>query len=158
MTTPPADNSGVRVFPPGLYAGGFLFGLAAEWTRPLPLLPGHPTARWVLGGLLVLAFLPLSLAAIRLFFRAGNHPNPTLPVKALVVTGPYRFTRNPMYLGLALLYAGLAVLLDSVWPLVLLVPVLVLIRRLVIDREEAYLARTFGAAYQDYTRRVRRWI
>jgi protein-S-isoprenylcysteine O-methyltransferase Ste14 len=159
MTTETNDNAGVRPPPPLLYLAGLLLGFLCQWAIPLPEpFAAHPVFRWVLGSLLVLACIPLAGAAVRLFRRVGNDPNPTVPVTAFVVTGPYRFTRNPMYLGLALCYAGVSLLAGTWWPLVFLAPVLVLIRRLAIDREEAYLRRTFGAAYEEYTRRVRRWL
>jgi len=75
-----------------------------------------------------------------------------------VVQGPYRFTRNPMYVGLAALYAGVTLLVNSLWPLLLLPVVLVVIRWRVIAREEAYLERKFGDVYRTYTTRVRRWL
>jgi protein-S-isoprenylcysteine O-methyltransferase Ste14 len=80
------------------------------------------------------------------------------PTTAIVFTGPYRFTRNPMYLGLALLQAGLAMVTNSLWPLLTLAPVIVAVRRLVIDREERYLEAKFGEEYRAYKARVRRWV
>jgi protein-S-isoprenylcysteine O-methyltransferase Ste14 len=77
---------------------------------------------------------------------------------ALVVSGPYRFTRNPMYVGLAVLTVAVALFLDTWWPVLLLVPVLFTIQRFVIAREEKYLQRRFGAEYTAYAQRVRRWV
>jgi protein-S-isoprenylcysteine O-methyltransferase Ste14 len=90
--------------------------------------------------------------------RAGTDPRPSRPSTAIVTSGPFRFTRNPMYVGLALLTAALGILLDTWWPILLLVPALVFIRVAVIAREEAYLRRRFGAEYEAYMRQVRRWI
>ena len=75
-----------------------------------------------------------------------------------MIAGPYRFTRNPMYVGLAALTVALGLLLDSWWPIVLLVPVLFVVRAFVIAPEEQYLERRFGADYVAYTQRVRRWL
>ena len=77
---------------------------------------------------------------------------------ALVTTGPYRISRNPGYLGLALAYAGIAVLAHAVWVLAMLVPALVVVDRMVIAREERYLERRFGEQYSSYKRRTRRWL
>jgi len=115
-------------------------------------------ARTLLGWLLAGAGVALAASAIVLFRRAGTSPVPIQPTTALVAQGPYRFTRNPMYVGLAALYAGIALLVNSLWPLVLLPVVLIAIRWWVIAREEAYLERKFGDAYRAYTRRVRRWL
>ena len=112
----------------------------------------------ILGLTLVAAWLGLMLAAIRVMRSANASIRPDRPSRALVVTGPFRFTRNPLYLGLVFVYCGLAILLDALWALLLLPMVIVIMRRWVIDREEAYLERAFGAEYRDYKARVRRWI
>jgi protein-S-isoprenylcysteine O-methyltransferase Ste14 len=80
------------------------------------------------------------------------------PSSALVVSGPYRFTRNPMYLGMTLMTVAIALWLNTWWVIVLLVPALLVIQRFVIAREERYLHRRFGAEYDAYTRQVRRWL
>ncbi len=81
-----------------------------------------------------------------------------LPTTAIVETGPYRFTRNPIYLGMFLGLVGLAIAFDSLWLLVMLVPFTLAIRYGVVAREEAYLERKFGDAYRQYRARVRRWV
>ena len=83
---------------------------------------------------------------------------PMKPTTALVTSGPYRVTRNPMYVGMAFLYAGLALSLGVIWALALLPAVLLMVDRLVIAREERYLEAKFGEEYRDYKRRVRRWL
>jgi protein-S-isoprenylcysteine O-methyltransferase Ste14 len=94
-----------------------------------------------------------------LFFRrARTSMVPMKPSSALVTTGPYRFTRNPMYLGMAFLYVALAFALGLVWPLILLPVVIAAVDRLVIAIEEAYLVRRFGQPYCDYMTRARRWL
>jgi protein-S-isoprenylcysteine O-methyltransferase Ste14 len=80
------------------------------------------------------------------------------PTNALTFEGPYRFTRNPMYVGMALLQGGLALAGNALWPLVALIPVLWIVRTQVIDKEEQYLERRFGQQYRDYKARVRRWL
>ncbi|PYP14955.1 MAG: isoprenylcysteine carboxylmethyltransferase family protein [Gemmatimonadetes bacterium] len=156
MADDSADSAGVAVPPPLVYALGFGLGYALDRLEPAPV--GMGGARTPLGWLLAGAGVALAASAIVLFRRAGTSPVPIQPTTALVAQGPYRFTRNPMYVGLAALYAGIALLVNSLWPLVLLPVVLVVIRWWVIAREEAYLERKFGDAYRAYTRRVRRWL
>jgi protein-S-isoprenylcysteine O-methyltransferase Ste14 len=92
------------------------------------------------------------------FWRAHTSILPFRPSTTLVQGGAYRVTRNPMYLGFALVTVASGLLFDSLWPIVLLPPVLYLVQRLVILPEERYLRRRFGAEYDAYTTRVRRWL
>jgi protein-S-isoprenylcysteine O-methyltransferase Ste14 len=112
----------------------------------------------LLGASCLVAGLALDIWAIATFRRAGTTPHPAGPTTALAVGGPYRFTRNPMYLGLVFLLAALALLANSLWPLILLPVVIVNVRRAVIDREERYLTAKFGEEYLRYKARVRRWL
>jgi protein-S-isoprenylcysteine O-methyltransferase Ste14 len=152
------DSSGVRFPPPFIPAGVFVAAYAVQGFAPLPLAaaPGVPqrAVGWGLVGLAVL----LSGSAVFLFRRVGTTPNPRRPTTALVVHGPYRFTRNPMYVGFALLYVGVSLLVNSAWPFVFFPVLITLLDRLVIVREEAYLEARFGDAYRSYKTRVRRWI
>jgi protein-S-isoprenylcysteine O-methyltransferase Ste14 len=90
--------------------------------------------------------------------RAGSNVPTNRPTTSIVDAGPYRFTRNPIYLGMMLGLVGLAIAFDSLWPLVTLVPFALVIRYGVVAREEAYLERTFGEVYRRYRARVRRWL
>ncbi len=92
------------------------------------------------------------------FRRAGTSMVPMNPTTALVTSGPYRLTRNPMYLGMAFLYVAFAFALGVIWALAFLPAVVVIVDRFVIAREEPYLERKFGQAYRDYKVRVRRWL
>ena len=115
-------------------------------------------ARYGLAATTLLPALALLGSALRLFSRSRTRPEPWRPTTAVIVTGVYRFTRNPMYLGMVLAYAGVAVLLDSL-PALLLLPVAVAtIHQGVILREERYLAAKFGETYLAYQARVRRWL
>ena len=96
--------------------------------------------------------------AVATFRRVGTTPHPAGPTTALAVGGPYRFTRNPMYLSLVFITVGLALLANALWPLVLLPVVIVIVRWTVIDREERYLTAKFGEEYLQYKARVRRWM
>ncbi len=152
------DTSGIRVPPPLIPAGLFAVGYAVHRFVPVRLWVEPGTAQQVIGWGLVAGSVLLAASAVYLFRRAGTTPNPTKPTTALVAYGPYRLTRNPMYLGFAALYLGLTLLVNSVWPLLLLPGLIALLQTRVIAREEAYLERTFGEEYRAYKRRVRRWL
>jgi protein-S-isoprenylcysteine O-methyltransferase Ste14 len=100
----------------------------------------------------------LDTQAMLRFMRSRTSFNPARPATALVTGGPYRFTRNPMYLGMAGAYAGLAVATGVLWALAFLPVVVLTIDRLVIRREERHLAVAFGEEYERYRSRVRRWV
>jgi protein-S-isoprenylcysteine O-methyltransferase Ste14 len=151
-----SDTAGIRVPPPVYYFAAFLVGLALELAFPTSWPPfGVRLAAALIAGA---AWLALDGAAMVLFLRAGTSMVPMNPTTALVTSGPYRITRNPMYVGVAFLYVALAFALGVIWALVLLPAVIILIDRLVIAREEPYLERRFGQAYRDYKARVRRWL
>lgn len=151
-----SDNAGVRVFPPALYLGPLAVGLLIDRLRPWRM-PAGPASR-VLGGALTAGGVALAAPAAATFRRVGTPLPPVRPVTTLVTSGPYRFTRNPIYLGMAVTYTGISVLTRSWWPLPLLPAAVLAVDRLVIAREEPYLQRRFGAAYDDYCARVRRWL
>jgi protein-S-isoprenylcysteine O-methyltransferase Ste14 len=147
---------GVRIPPPLIYLAGFLAGLAIELIVPSAQPPGWLRIAAGVAGLGALVALDTS-AMIR-FARSRTTFNPARAATALVTAGPYRVTRNPMYLGMAAAYAGLAVATGVLWALAFLPAVVIAIDRLVIPREERHLAATFGEDYEQYRRRVRRWI
>ena len=150
------DTAGIPFPPPLVYVAGLLLGLAVQLIAPLGDL-----STWIriLGGATGFAFwLVLDGAAMRRFRRADTPMIPVLPTRVLVTDGVYRHTRNPMYLGMAFLYAGIALAADLVWALLLLPLVILVIDRLVIAREEPYLERKFGEEYRSYRGRTRRWI
>ena len=139
-----------------IYAGALAAGLLAKPLFPTAFLP-HRVAR-LLGLPLLGAGLLLFLSSLRTMRRAGTDVRPDKPTSSLVVEGPYRFTRNPIYLGFTLFYGGITALANSL-PSALLLPfVLLAMQRGVIGREERYLERIFGEEYLLYKARVRRWI
>ena len=150
------DHSGVVVPPPLIYVVFFLGGVGLQRYVLLPRLPiGMGRA---LGAVLALSWLVLTTWSFRRFWASGTSVIPVRPTTALVIEGPYRFTRNPMYLGLLLLYLGVTCWFGFVGPL-LLAPVLVwVIGAWVIVREERYLERKFGNEYRRYQAQVRRWL
>ena len=151
------DSSGAVVRPPIAWAFTAIAGLALDWLHPLPFLPSAVPAGW-LGGVVILAGLALLIWAATTFRRAGTEVRTGQPAARIVTTGPYRHTRNPIYIGMFLGLVGLAAGFDSLWLLVLLAPFYLLIRYGVVAREEAYLELKFGDAYRAYRARVRRWL
>jgi protein-S-isoprenylcysteine O-methyltransferase Ste14 len=148
---------GVIARPPLLFVGALLIGLIADRLLPLPL-PGTAPAHWVIGGLLILTGLALATAGIRNFSRAETPVRSIHPTRALVTTGIHRWSRNPIYLGMFLLYAGIGLAAQSPWALILTLPLAITVRYGVVAREETYLERRFGDAYRNYKARVRRWL
>ena len=114
-------------------------------------------ADWI-GVVFVLASIPIAITAFRAMSRAQTSFDPRKPTTAIVTAGPFRYSRNPMYISLTLLYLGMALLINVLWILLLVVPLLVVMQRGVIAREEAYLERKFGEEYLSYKAQVRRWI
>lgn len=153
------DIPGVLAPPPLIYLAGLALGLVAGRLWPLRLVPDSlRRLRWGLGGSLALGGLGLAGWAVRTMYQAGTHPEPYRPVTELVSTGPFRHSRNPIYLGFTLTYLGLALLLNALWCLLFLPAVLAVMVRGVIAREEAYLERRFGERYHAYRARARRWL
>lgn len=150
------DRPNIIALPPLIYGVAFGLGLVGQVVFPVPFLP-HPLAVW-LGILLILVFIALAIAAFRALARAQTPFDARQPTTALVTDGAFRYSRNPMYLSMTLLYLGVAAVTNALWLLLLVVPLLVVIQRGVVVREEQYLAGKFGEAYQRYTARVRRWL
>jgi protein-S-isoprenylcysteine O-methyltransferase Ste14 len=146
----------VLVLPPVLFGGAFLLGLALHWLVPITRLPGLPAR--LAGVVCLLVGAGLAHSGEKVMHRAGTNVRPDRPTTALVTEGPFRYSRNPLYVGVTLMYTGLALLIPALWPLLLLVPVLLVMRWGVIAREERYLERKFGEPYRAYLARVRRWI
>jgi protein-S-isoprenylcysteine O-methyltransferase Ste14 len=151
--------AGVVARPILLFFGALLLGLVADRLLPWPtaVLPGG-LVRWAAGGPLILIGLALVAAGIRNFLRAATPVPTNEPARTLVTTGIHRFSRNPIYLGMFLIYAGIGVAARSPSALILLLPLAATIRYGVVAREEAYLERRFGDAYREYKARVRRWL
>jgi APA family basic amino acid/polyamine antiporter len=156
MSSPANDTAGVLIRPPLLYLCSLLAGGALEWLVPLPVFPAWTESP--LGPVLIAVALVLFVLAVREFARART-PIPTNePTQAIVRSGPYRVSRNPIYLAFTLLHLGIALWVNGGWLLAALVATTAILRFGVIAREERYLERRFGDAYLDYKRSVRRWI
>jgi protein-S-isoprenylcysteine O-methyltransferase Ste14 len=162
MTTP-RDASSPVIWPPIIYGSAALVSALAAWFVPWPFLTALIGSDWRLlvrlaGGALIAAGLAAALAAEIRFKAAGTPVPPTRPTKAIVSTGIYGWTRNPMYLGMTLCLLGLGLGLDQLWFVIATPIAMALVTKLAIEREEAYLAAKFGATYLDYKRQVRRWL
>jgi len=114
-------------------------------------------SQWI-GVPIALAGVALIASTLALFWRFRTHTEPWEPASALIEAGPYKLSRNPMYLGMALASGGIAVFFESIAALILIALVVAIIDRWVVAREEAYLTRRFGEAFSAYRRRVRRWL
>jgi protein-S-isoprenylcysteine O-methyltransferase Ste14 len=152
---PKRSHPDVIAPPPLLFAGPWLVGLLLHLVLPLPRLP---LAARLAGLALIAAGIGLGGWFIWTMRSAGTPVDPYEAPTALVTEGPFRYTRNPAYVAFTLTYAGLALLTGVLWSLLLLPVVLVAVDRGVIQREERYLEAHFGSAYQQYRRRVRRWL
>jgi protein-S-isoprenylcysteine O-methyltransferase Ste14 len=154
------EERGARVrFPPPLvFVGYSLLGvLLHRAVTPLPF----PLGRWItlIAGVLVLAAgLGLIAAALRLHRRSGQDPKPWKPTPSLLFEGPYRFTRNPMYLGLTLLEIALGLMLDNLWISLLAFLGLLTVHFIAVKPEEEYLTEKFGDSYRAYLAKVRRYL
>ncbi len=150
------DNPGVIAPPPLIFAIPLVAGVLVGRVFPFEVMP-RPFALTI-GGALAVSAMVLDIWALPKFRRAGTSMMPYEPTTAIIDSGPFAFTRNPLYLAMALLYAGITLLVNTVWPLLLLPFVLGLVQRGVIEREERYLEWKFGDEYLSYKSRVRRWL
>jgi protein-S-isoprenylcysteine O-methyltransferase Ste14 len=153
------DNPGVIAPPPLIFLTGLFIGRLIHWFYPQDIFPdGFGTFPALFGVLLIAAGLGAIFAAHRKMKKAKTNIEPWKPTTAIVADGIYAFSRNPVYVAMALIYLGAVLIFNSVWMAAFLVPVLIVIHFGVILREEKYLENKFGAGYLDYKRRVRRWI
>lgn len=159
MNTETKKDLGPRVFipPPLFYLAGFIGGVFLDYNAAI--WSSVPSLAAEIFGVIDIA-LGFALVGWGMGWFAKNKTGivPVSPASKLVMTGPYRFTRNPMYVGLALAYMGGVLIMQSAWALILLLPVMWVIRYYVIAREEKYLHALFGQDYVDYCLRVRRWF
>lgn len=146
----------VRLLPPGVFFGPFALLWALHWWRPWTMPGGNAVT--LAGLVLVVTGVCLTLWSVVTLRRAHTTVIPWEHVSAMVTTGPFRFSRNPIYLADAIAYLGGTLMIHSWWPLIVLPGIIAVMRRKVIDREEAYLGERFGDSYREYQLRVRRWL
>jgi protein-S-isoprenylcysteine O-methyltransferase Ste14 len=155
----PLSNAGVRFPPPFLFVIGFFAGWALDrYWHALPVSDFAGSALETFGWSALAVGVMLVAGGMVTFRRAKTAIHPHHSASQLVTHGPYRFTRNPMYTGLTIAYLGGSALVDSWWPIIVLPLVLLVLLKMVILREEMYLADAFGAEYSGYVSRVRRWL
>ena len=151
------DTSNAVVRPPVAWILALVAGVAADRFYPLRFVPASVPGAWVGGAIFAIA-LALAIWAIVTIRNAGTQVETYKPTTTIVANGPYRLTRNPIYLAMVIGLIGLAIAFDSLWIVVTLVPFYLVIRYGVVAREEAYLERKFGDVYRGYKSRVRRWL
>ncbi|CAN5233899.1 isoprenylcysteine carboxylmethyltransferase family protein [soil metagenome] len=155
----PAVAGGARVFPippPAYYGAAFASGMFLQGAVPLDM-PGRPASA-VVGAVILVAGFALDAAGVAAVIAHRTTIVPNRPVAKLITSGTYRFSRNPMYTGLAIMVAGGALVAGTWWPLVFLPLAVLAVRQLVIKPEESYLGERYGSIYEDYRFRVRRWL
>lgn len=150
------DTASVLVFPPVLLGGTMVLGLVLDRLWPVPVLP--PAASVVVGVTLFALAGALARSAQRALRRVGTNTSPHLPTLALATDGPYRRTRNPLYIAGLAVCVGVACLVNGVAAFLVVVPAAIVLHRGVVLREERYLEARFGEAYRAYRGRVRRWL
>ena len=149
-------HAGVTFPPPFIFLGAVLVAVGIKFFYPVPLIENY--FRYVVGAILIVPAVGLLVWADRTFSAPGTAVPPWKPSTTIVSSGPYRFTRNPMYLSASFMQVGIAFLVNSAWVLILLAPVLFIVRYAVIAREERYLEAKFGDGYRHYRQQVRRWV
>ncbi len=150
-------RSRAAVPPPLVFLGALVIGVLLNIVRPLPIFTDGRIGD-VLGLLATLGSAALAFWALRTMLRAGEQPDPAVPTKSIVNQGPFGRTRNPIYISFALFDFGVALLLNNLWILFALVPLMLYVDRGIVRREERSLERQFGEEYVEYKRSVRRWL
>jgi len=152
-----ADNPGVILLPPIIYLVPLFVGIALRFFWHIPLLPDNSVS--VPSGL-VLAFMGvfLMVTAVSTFKKFGEEPDPRESTYNIVMDGPFKYSRNPMYLAFTIIYVGVTIAINTWWPFIFLPFVLTTMHFGVILREEAYLEKKFGKDYVEYKKSVRRWL
>ena len=150
------DNAGVKFPPPFIFLLSILIGLGLQRFWPMSVVPATLTTP--LGVASIVFALVLVMLGFRELRRHKTTIRPDEPSSAIVKTGPYRFTRNPLYVSLSALQLGIGLWTNILWVVVMLIPVWIVMTTQVIAREEAYLERAFGEEYSSYKASVRRWI
>jgi protein-S-isoprenylcysteine O-methyltransferase Ste14 len=152
------NNPGVFIPPPLFYIAVFLFSFSLQRNFPIRREFFQTPAATPSGAILILAGLFFVVPALRQFFKTKNTLITVKPATSLQTGGIYSLSRNPMYLGLMLIYSGLAFIFGNWWTFLLLPVLFALILFLIIRPEEKYLSRTFGNSYSAYRKSTRRWL
>ncbi len=150
------DSPNVMSCPPLVFLGALGLGLLLNWLMPVWSFSSE--GMQVAGGMLGLAGTLLGFWGVYALRRAGTAVRPDQPVTALVTRGPFRYSRNPLYIALTTIYVGITVTLGAWWPVATLVPALAVVHWRIVRREEQFLETRFGDEYRAYRARVRRWV
>jgi protein-S-isoprenylcysteine O-methyltransferase Ste14 len=148
-----------RFPPPVLYGAALVLGQVTQVCRRMPLTPpGFGPLRRLLGGALVAGGLATGIWGVLTMRRVGVSPDPSQPPPALVMDGPFQYSRNPLYVTMTAIYLGITVLRNNLWGVLLLPGLLAMVQRGAIEREEKFLRQRFGETYREYAERVPRWL
>jgi len=150
------DKPGVIAPPPIIYLAGLALAFVVDWFWPIALLPA--VTQYIVGIPMIAIGFTVLVLVFRRFRQAGTNIEPYKPTTALVTDGFFRYTRNPVYVGMTGVAVGIGILADNIWVLPMLVPTLLVMRYGVIAREERYLEGKFGDEYRRYKATVRRWV
>ncbi len=156
MNVEASSGPGIRIPPPVIYVAALAIGFVLNYLWPLSPLPGF--SRYVIGSVVILVSGLIMPLVLRRFRRAGTPFDVRKPASALITEGPYRFSRNPSYVSLTLLYLGIGILLNNGWILILVAPVFLVMDLWVVRREEPHLEAKFGEEFLRYKAAVRRWL
>jgi len=158
MTLPNEGGARVRFPPPLVFLGAIVLGVIVQrMAVPLSLLLA-PRLRLMAGVLILACGVSLVVSARILFKRTGQSPIPWKPTPELILRGPYRFTRNPMYVGVTLFVIGLGIAVNNIWISLFAAPALLIVHFIAVLPEERYLAGKFGESYRNFLGRVRRYV
>ncbi len=145
--------------PPLLYLGGFGIGWLIDRILPLSIVSDNlKSVEVVIGGTLIVTGLFIMITGLYTFKKAHTSITPNLKTKQLITTGPYRFSRNPLYTGWAVTYIGVLLVMNIIWCIFTLAIIMVIFNKVIIPREEEYLRNEFGESYLLYSKQVRRWL
>jgi protein-S-isoprenylcysteine O-methyltransferase Ste14 len=150
------DSAQVRLPPPLVFLAAILLGVTLQKIHPLAFIP--ETLRWITGAPMIALGLGVVIYCNGLFSRSGTNIAPWKPSSHLIFSGPYRFSRNPIYASFVLVILGTGFLANNAWQLGMAALCAVILRRTAIAKEEKYLEEKFGGEYRAYKARVRRWI
>ncbi len=142
--------------PPLVYLGAILLGLGIDRLWPAAFLP--PAVQYAIGTTAIVLSIVLAAIILHAFVRHKTNPIHHRPTTTIIDTGPFRYSRNPIYVGMTLLQIGIGILVDSAWILLMVVPAVWIIHRFVVLKEEAFLEQQFGETYLTYKQRVNRWL
>ena len=159
MQQPDSTERGANVHipPPLVFIGFIILGALLQYTIAPIRFPGDAWIR-IIGVVVVVAGLALIFSALAAFKRTGQDPKPWTSSPELIVQGPYRWTRNPMYVGLTCILVGLGLALNNIWFVLLAAVALLVVHFIAVLPEEKYLNEKFGRSYADYRTKVRRYI